>query len=344
MIILNQASNSLTLKRLAQRLNSRIHGGAVTVDEPMPFSGVSIDSRTIKPGELFVAIEGPQFDGHNFVKHAQQQGAVAAVVARRLDAVTLPCLLVNDTNDALSKIGQLYRETVTIPTVGLTGSCGKTTTKQLLASIFSQVGTVVASVGSLNNQYGVPLTLARLNATTDFAVIEMGANHPGEIAALTQQVRPTVALITNASMAHLAGFINVEGVARAKGEIFAGLGKAGTAILNADDPQVAYWRTLVRDHRVITFGLLNPADVTAKHCVIDDSTGMPSFILSAPPHEIPVSLPLMGKHNVANALGCRCRCIGRGHSSDGDQSRLRSCATRRPATGTTDRLSRSDDY
>lgn len=296
-----------SLAALVQRLSQQgLLRGVVAVhqhvDKPITFNSVSIDTRTLKPGALFVAIQGEQFDGHEFVPQAEQQGAVAVLTQRPIDGLSIPQLYVDDTVLALGAIGRLARDSVTIPVVGLTGSCGKTTTKALIASIFRQAGRVLATAGNLNNYYGVPLTLSALTTEVDFAVVEMGANQPGEIAYLTQLVRPTVALITNASTAHLAGFKSVDGVAKTKGAIYEGLPEKGVAIINADDEKANYWRTVAAEHRIVTFGFTEEADVTAQAISIDQSTGAPSFNLVTSGNVTPVRLTLLGKHNVANAL------------------------------------------
>ncbi len=188
-----------------------------------------------------------------------------------------------------------------IPIIAVTGSCGKTTTRAILASLFSQGGKVLSSENSFNNAIGVPLTLLRLRSDYDFAVIEMGANHAGEIAYLTQLVRPTLAIITNAGPAHLEGFSDLQGVACAKGEIFQGLPADGIAIINNDDGFADFWRSLIGGRQLFTFALHHPADVTATQIVVG-LDGRSQFHLKLLEESAEVNLPLMGEHNVLNAL------------------------------------------
>ena len=223
----------------------------------MQVSGVSSDSRKLVPGDLFIALRGEHFDGYNFVGNAAQAGAAAALVnadsysqgkPRQQPVPGIPLLLVDDTRLALGKLAGWWRRRFTIPVVAITGSNGKTTVKEMLACILcEQAGSadaVLATRGNLNNDIGMPLTLLQMNAAHRYAVIEMGMNHPGEIDYLTRIAMPDVALINNASGAHLEGLGSVEAVAQAKGEIFAGLQHRGTAVINSDDEYAPLWRTL----------------------------------------------------------------------------------------------------
>lgn len=261
------------------------------------FQGISIDTRTIKPGNLFVAVKGEKLDGHDFISEAVKKGAIAVLVNKTMD-ISLPQLVVNDTLDAFGKIAALWRNQFSIPIIGVTGSNGKTTLKNMIAGILraaSNDESVLATEGNLNNNIGVPIMLCRLTAEHRFAVLEMGMNHAGEISYLTHLVKPQVAVVNNAAEAHLEGLKNVAGVARAKGEIFQGLAVNGTAVLNGDDNHFDYWRSLVTQFKKITFGLDHPADVTA---TINEK----SITLKTHQGEIDVTLPLLGKHNVMNAL------------------------------------------
>ncbi len=277
-----------TLSQLAHALQAETFG-----DAAVPIVGLSTDTRTLAPGELFVALKGLNFDGHDYVARARELGAAAALVERRL-SVDMPQLVVDDARRALGTLGRLARAAFAGCVVGLTGSNGKTTLKEMCAAILSRCGTVLATRGNLNNDLGVPLTLWGL-AGQDFAVIEMGANHPGEIAYLSALVRPQVAIVNNAGPCHLEGFGDLDGVARAKGEIFAALGPEGIAVINADDAYADYWRGLNRDRPVIDFGLDRPAAVSAR---IADAG---RFVLRAPAGEIEIALALPGRHNVRNA-------------------------------------------
>lgn len=286
----------MSLSQAAAILNATLHG------PDAEFDAVSTDTRTLKPGELFVVLQGPRFNAHDFIQQAADIGAVGAIVSDRVGEVSLPTIKVQDTKLALAQLASYQREQVNVPVIAVTGSVGKTTTRALLASVFRQCGNVLASESSFNNNIGVPLTLLRLRKTHDFAIFELGANHPGEIAYLTQLVKPTVAMITNAGPAHLEGFGDIDGVARAKGEIFQGLDANGTAIINNDDHYALLWRHLITNSRIITFGIKNTADVMATDIHVNAS-GYPTFQLVLP-HDvaIDITLPLMGEHNVINAL------------------------------------------
>ncbi len=227
-----------------------------------PFLGVSTDSRTIKTGELFVALQGPRFDGAQFLAATHSAGAAGAVVSTS-QPTPIPQILVPDTQQALSQAASAWRGQFRLPLIGVAGSNGKTTVKEMIAAILSQAGQCLATRGNLNNHIGVPLTLLRLEAAHDFAVVEMGANRAGEVAALVELARPTVGLITNAGAEHLEGFGSLEGVARAEGEMVAGLAPDATAVINADDPFASLWRGLTRA-RVISFAVRAPADLAAR--------------------------------------------------------------------------------
>jgi UDP-N-acetylmuramoyl-tripeptide--D-alanyl-D-alanine ligase len=262
------------------------------------FMGVSTDTRTLARGDLFVALVGPHFDGHAFMREAAGKGAVGALVSRAPEA-PLPTVRVADTRIALGRLAAHWRRQFSLPLIAVTGSNGKTTVKNMLASILNEAGPGLATQGNLNNDIGVPLTLLRLRPGDRHAVIEMGMNHPGEIDYLTRLACPTIALINNAAPAHLAGLGSVEAVARAKGEIYAGLGADGVAVINADDEFAGLWRRLAAPHRVVTFGIGKPADVSADFELdVQGST----IHLKTPQGGISMRLSLLGKHNVMNAL------------------------------------------
>ena len=231
----------------AQSAPAYIHGSDVT------FTSVSNDTRNLTAGSLYVAIRGERFDGHAFLDQAQNAGAVAAMVDQVCNH-TLPQLVVGDTRNGLGRLAGAWRHQFKGKIVGVTGSNGKTTVKEMIAAILAKRGEVLATRGNYNNDIGLPLTLLRLK-NEKFAVIEMGANHSGEIAALTDIARPDVALITNAGQAHLEGFGSLEGVARAKGEIYGGLPTGGVAIINADDVFASYWLSINNKRRCLTFGM-----------------------------------------------------------------------------------------
>lgn len=262
--------------------------------------GLSTDTRTLQPNNLFIALQGPHFNGHHFIAEAANKGASAALVNQPV-AHPLPQLVVPDTLLALGKLAANWRAHFTLPLIGVTGSNGKTTLKNMLAAILraacnNVADAVLATEGNLNNNIGLPLTLAHLKATHRYAVIEMGMNHFGEIEYLTQITKPTIAVITNAAAAHLAGVGDIAGVAKAKGEIFSGLAEQGTAILNRDDPHFSYWKNLIGKRSCLTFGLAHSADVTAK--IMEGQ----KITLQTPAGNIMLTLPLLGKHNVMNAL------------------------------------------
>jgi UDP-N-acetylmuramoyl-tripeptide--D-alanyl-D-alanine ligase len=269
------------------------------------FSGVSIDTRTLEAGQLFVALAGERFDGHDFVDAAAARGAAGALVSRPREGA-LPQVVAADTQAALAALAAAWRGKSAAVVLGVGGSNGKTTTKELLAAVVSGAGPALATRGNLNNHIGVPLTLLRLEAGHRYAVVEMGANHPGEIAALAALARPAIALVTNAGDEHLEGFGDIAGVARAEGEMFAALGPGGTAVINADDAFADLWRTMTpAGARILRFGIEAPADVRAYAIAgrIEDGAFATGFTLAIAGEEARVRLPLAGRHNVSNALG-----------------------------------------
>ncbi|MGB6977543.1 MAG: UDP-N-acetylmuramoyl-tripeptide--D-alanyl-D-alanine ligase [Gammaproteobacteria bacterium] len=284
----------MKLSELARLVNGKLHGQDTT------FTGVSTDTRTLEPHNLFIALQGPNFDGHHFVATAQQQQAAATLVAHPIDD-SLPYVEVQDTRAAFGQLATAHRQQFTLPLIALTGSCGKTTIKTLIATILQQQGITLATEGTLNNDIGVPLTLLRLQPQHQYAVIEMGANHHGEIDYITHLAKPTVAMITNAAPVHLEGFGDLPGVAKAKGEIYRGLAADGIAIINADDTYADYWRTLTKDKKILNFGLEKTAEITARDVQLDQE-GRARFTLLTPQGSTLVKLQLLGKHQVMNAL------------------------------------------
>ncbi|HEX4044857.1 MAG TPA: UDP-N-acetylmuramoyl-tripeptide--D-alanyl-D-alanine ligase [Gammaproteobacteria bacterium] len=276
------------------------------------FQGISIDTRTLQPGNLFIAIKGEQADGHDFLAEAYQKGAAAAIVDRQLP-VPIPQLVVADTTTTLGKLGAAWRNQFSLPIVAITGSNGKTTLKNMMAAILvaachNDSAQVLATKGTLNNHWGLPLTLACLNNQHRYAVIEMGMNHFGEIDYLTQLTKPDVAIITNAAASHLEGVGDVAGVARAKSEIFNGLTEKGIAILNRDDVFFPFWREQIGDRPYLTFGFHPDADVTTES---QTSTEM-TILLRTPPGSLQISLPLLGRHNLLNALAATAAALAMG--------------------------------
>lgn len=274
------------------------------------FRGVSTDTRSIKPGELFIALQGPNFDGTRFLEQATACQAAGAIVPRPVDDTALPTIVVDDTLRALGELAASWRSKMPATVVGITGSNGKTTLKELLAACLSIGNPTLATHGNLNNQIGVPLMLARIGEEHRYAVIEMGANHAGEIAYLTSLAAPQVVAITNAAAAHLEGFGSVEGVARAKGEILAGDEPPETVILNADDDYFEYWKSCVRDADLLTFGMGADAEIRASGIVATASGS--TFTLYFPGGNTKIKLGLKGRHNVLNACAASAIAIALG--------------------------------
>lgn len=267
------------------------------------FEGVCIDTRETLAGKLFISIVGRQYDGHDFLLQALEKGAVGAVVAKSFSSqVPLPLIKVQNTREALAKLACSHRQQLSPVVIGVTGSCGKTTTKSLLKSVFSQQGKTLASQQSFNNEIGVPLTLLQIEPDHEFVICELGANHPGEIAHLTHLARPDVAIVTNAGKAHLEGFGSLQGVACAKAEIFQGLSSGGVAIINADHQYASFWKKQASSHSIITFSCEDRGDVRAESIELNEK-GQPKFKLILPNRaSCQVQLQLFGTHNVMNAL------------------------------------------
>jgi len=270
-------------------------------DAALMVKNISTDTRTVSAGSLFLALQGERFDAHDFAAQAADKDAVAIVVSRLLPDVSLPQILVADTRIALGQIAAWVRNQLDLQIVAITGSCGKTTVKEMCAAILRQSAPVLATQGNLNNEIGVPQTLLRLTPDERYAVVELGANHPGEIAWTTSLVKPDVAVINNVAAAHLAGFGSLRGVAVAKTEIFSGLSETGTAIINADSEFYDWWREIL-SVRTLSFGVENPkADFRAEN-IEQNEAGIASFMLICPLGRIAIQLPVPGLHNVSNAL------------------------------------------
>ncbi len=285
-----------TLAEFARACGGRLSG------HDAAYTDVVSDSRTLAPQQLFVALRGPRFDGHEFVGAALALGAAGALVDAE-QPVRLAQIIVPDTQAALERAARHWRAGFTGALVGVAGSNGKTTAKEMTAAILGQSGNCLATRGNLNNHIGVPLTLLRLTPAHRFAVVEMGANRAGEVAALVSIARPTIGMITNAGAEHLEGFGSLEGVARAEGEMVAGLTAGATAVINADDEFAGLWRALT-PARVVTFGVREPADFSAAevHTSVGAEGFLTQFRLSAPAGSAAIHLAVGGAHNVANAL------------------------------------------
>ena len=226
-------------------------------------SSISIDTRTLESGAGYFAIKGENFDGIEFIDQAGKAGAKAAVVEREMNT-ELPSVVVEDTRLAVTRLATAWRQKCKKKIIGVTGSNGKTTVKEMIAEILKMESKVLSTHGNLNNDIGVPLTLLKLESDHQYGVIEMGANHPGEIADLGRCALPDIGLVTNVGQAHIEGFGSVDGVAKAKGEMYAALSKNGVAIVNADDAYFSYWQTVIGTGKQISFGLSGSADVSAK--------------------------------------------------------------------------------
>lgn len=278
--------------------------GAVHYGSDVCFSKVSTDSRTVESNSLFVAIDGDRVDGHDYVSQAVEQGACALMVERKLDT-EIPQLVVEDTRKSLGKLAAIWRRHSSAKVVGITGSNGKTTVKEMVAAILSEAGTVLATKGNFNNDIGLPLTLFRLQ-DEDFAVIEMGANHSGEIDYLTRITVPDVAILNNAGRAHLEGFGSLDGVARAKLEIIHGLADGGVFVYNADDRYAKFWLEAAGDLKSLSFGVEAKADVFFKKedsFVIRENRKLyAQFEVVTPKGNVAIKLGLLGQHNQLNAL------------------------------------------
>lgn len=301
-----------TLSGAAKAVDGRLVGADGS------FESVSTDTRTIGPGQLFFALRGERFNASDFVTDAASRGAAGAVV-EKIASVDIPQIEVGDSRHALGALARKWRQNFSIPFVGITGSNGKTTIKELTASIMraslgSQGDVVLATAGNLNNDIGMPLTLLSLRDSHQAAVIEMGANHPGDIALLANIAAVNVAIISNAARAHLEGFGSIEDVARTKGELLDSLGKDGIAVLNRDDAFFADWVVRAAAAQVRSFGLSPAADYRAENLrqVTRDGKPVFEFDLVTPDGSIAVVLPLVGKHNVLNALAAAAAAMAAG--------------------------------
>lgn len=288
--------SALTLSAVAQQLAADYTG------EALGLAGVAIDSREVSAGDLFIALPGERVDGHDFIDAAVTRGAVAALVERPVQA-SIPCLQVESCLDALTLIGRANRDLSRSVVIAITGSCGKTTVKNLCRSIFSQAGPTVATAGNYNNEIGVPLTLARLDDSSRYAVVEMGATRRGDIAHLCTLARPSISTVLNAMEAHLEGFGSVADVADIKAEIFDGLDAEGAAILNLDQPWVPLWRSRIATAgaRTISYSLESGGDLGVDD-LCDHGLSGSTFVLTINGERQRVKFPLPGRHSVANAL------------------------------------------
>lgn len=294
-------------------------------------TGFFVDSRAVIPGRIFVAIRGERVDGHDFAAAAVREGAVAALVTREIEGV--PCIVVHDTVEALGRIAQWFRQTVLRATVvAVTGSSGKTTTKDLIADVLegSKTGEVVAATGSFNTEVGVPLTILEADEQTRFLVLEMGMRGLSHIAYLANIAKPDIGVVLNVGSAHLGMMSDPSDIARAKGELVEALSEDGYAVLNADDPQVVAMADRTSAH-VVRFGVDDSADIKGGDIRVD-SRGRPSFTLTVGGHQSTVDLQLHGEHfteaalaaaSVGHLCGMSCELIARQLSAATPRSRWR---------------------
>lgn len=288
---------NLRLSDIVQALHGTLIGQDLAV------SGVSIDTRSLNAGDLYIAIKGANFDGHDFIDAAMQAGAAAILVNQKVSS-SLPQVLVSDTHRALAELAGYWRKRLAVKVVGVTGSNGKTSVKEMIAGILATQGNTLFTQGNLNNDIGVPLTLLRLNESHQFAVIEMGANHLGEIAYTSRYAQADVSVITNVGPAHIEGFGSINGVASTKAEIIESLGPEGVAILNRDDPFYDLWLEKAGGRRSVSFGFDIDADVRAENITtsLEQQGFKTQFELKTANATKIVRLGLAGAHNVKNAL------------------------------------------
>ncbi|MCK5477412.1 MAG: UDP-N-acetylmuramoyl-tripeptide--D-alanyl-D-alanine ligase [Methylococcales bacterium] len=294
----------MLLSEIASSVGGRLSGNDLQI------SSVSIDTRTLAENDLYVAIKGRNFDGHSFVDKAEASGAIAVLVEQEANT-KLPQIIVEDTHLALAELAGAWKNKAEVQTVAVTGSNGKTTVKEMIAAILDINSKVLVTKGNLNNDIGVPLTLLKLNEKHQYAVVEMGANHAGEIEYSSHYAKPDVAVITNIGAAHIEGFGSIEGVARAKAEIIQSLGGHGIAILNRDDAFYDLWVEIAENRKVVSFGLDGTADIRAEAIVsgLQNNEFVTRFKLITTDDEIEIQLKLAGQHNVINALAAAASCL-----------------------------------
>ena len=288
----------LQLSDIAHAVQGTLIGNDLAV------TGVGIDTRTLNSGDLYIAIKGQHFDGHDFAGKAEQAGAAAILASQPLSSA-LPQIQVKDTHLALAELAGYWRKRLAVKIAGVTGSNGKTSVKEMIAAIFATQGNTLFTQGNLNNDIGVPLTLLRLDQSHEYAVIEMGANHPGEIAYTSRYAQADVCVITNVGQAHIEGFGDISGVANTKAEIIESLSPEGTAVLNRDDPFYDFWlEEKVGQRKHASFGFDAAADVRAENIIaqLDQQGFTTRFDLKTKTESLDIQLNLAGEHNVKNAL------------------------------------------
>jgi UDP-N-acetylmuramoyl-tripeptide--D-alanyl-D-alanine ligase len=283
------------------QIMAAIGGNLLQGDPQTPLRGLSTDSRQVQSGELFVALRGEKFDGHQFLEAVARAGAGAAVVMAPVEApASLALLQVDDTQSALGAIGRAHRQRFLVPVIGITGSTGKTTTKDLVASVLEQAYPVIKTERNFNNEIGLPLTLLKMQPTTAAAVVEMGMRGLGQIRQLAQIALPTVAVVTNVGISHLELLGSKENIAQAKGELVAELDPTGLAVLNGDDAYVRSMRKLTKA-KTVFYGIDAP-NLDYRATAIRRQHSGCTFVARVPGGELTVNLPLPGRHNIMNAL------------------------------------------
>ncbi len=293
------------ISEIAEKIHAQMIGDDVEI------SMVFTDSRQEKPTGLFVALKGPHFDAHRFVDEVLKSGAAGVVVDHQVETDKTQ-IVVPNTRIALAEIARLNRNKSRAKYIAVTGSSGKTTVKEMVASILQLSGKTFATIGNLNNDIGVPLTLLDINEEIEFGVVELGANHAGEVAFTADITRPDVALVNNISAAHLEGFGDLHGVASAKREIYSALSQDGVAVLNGDDDFLSYFEKKITTKKIV-FSVKGDADVMAKNIFLNEDQSS-TFELHYEQHQVSISLPIVGQHNVANALAAASCCLAVGIS------------------------------
>jgi len=304
---------TITTTELSQKLSQiaqSMAGELVGKDDI--YTQLSSDTRTLNPGDVYIALKGDSFDGHDFIQQAIEKKAVCIIAQKNKVKATLsiPVIWVEDTTKALGLLAKYWRAQFDIPVIGITGSCGKTTVKSMLGHVLSLMGETLIPPGSFNNQFGLPFTLLQMNPAHKYAVIEVGTNHLGEIAYLANILQPTISLITNIRSAHLAGFKTKANIATEKGDLYKFLTKNGTAILNQDEPYYEQWlKSLQPEQRHLSFGL-QAGDVTADNIQLSFEGAI--FDLCYQEKRYSIKLNTTGKHSIYNALAVSCVALSLG--------------------------------
>ncbi|OIQ48509.1 MAG: hypothetical protein BM565_01130 [Gammaproteobacteria bacterium MedPE] len=290
---------SVELSYIAKTLDWRLVGQDASIEN------LCTNSRQVKAGDCFIALYGDNFDAHDFIEQVVNAGATSLIVSKEQKNCSVPQLIVEDTRGALAQLAGLNKQLAEVKTIAITGSCGKTTVKEMIHGILAPQGNVLATLGNFNNEIGAPLTLLRLTKQHEFAVIELGANHIGEIDFTSGITRPDVSVITNIGAAHLEGFGSIEGVVKAKSEIFNHLDKQGTAVFDANIAYAQQWQQQNQHRKIAQFSddnvLHDVHDVWATDISMSDN-GCATFMLNSCKESQSVTLPIPGEHNVKNAL------------------------------------------